>query len=115
MRECDIEDLIDRYVTGQMTHAERCEFEALMGSDDELSKDVELTRLIVNSLKRRNSNEEKIAQWRKKYQSSVACCASPAREPEKSKWRRKKKLIIFSIILIIINICIVTCVILGTS
>lgn len=108
MRECDIEDLIDRYVTGQMTHAERCEFEALMGSDDELSKDVELTRLIVNSLKRRNSNEEKIAQWRKQRRS-VACCASPARELErekaKSKWKRKKKLIIFCIIII----CIVSC------
>lgn len=60
----DLEVLIDRYVMGRMSTEECREFEERMKEDKNLMDEVELTRMIKESLERRSENEEKIAGWK---------------------------------------------------
>ena len=64
MNKYDIEELIDRYVMNHMDADERREFEERMNEDDALREEVDMMRIIVDSLERRSSNEEKMAMWR---------------------------------------------------
>lgn len=64
MNKYDIEELIDRYVMNHMDADERREFEERMNADDALREEVDMMRIIVASLERRSSNEEKMAMWR---------------------------------------------------
>lgn len=60
----DMEVLIDRYVMGRMSVDECSAFEERMKEDKNLMDEVELTRMIKESLERRSENEEKIAGWK---------------------------------------------------
>lgn len=56
-RRNDIEEQIDRYVTGKMTPDERTAFEERMRCDPELASETETVRHIVNAIERRNEEE----------------------------------------------------------
>jgi hypothetical protein len=60
----DRERLIDRFLSGHMDEAEVADFEAMMNDDDELREDVEFMEDIKASLVRRDSNLQKMQQWK---------------------------------------------------
>lgn len=59
----DRENLLDSYVLDGMNSAERQEFEAILGEDDELQDDLEFLEDVAEALSRRDQNIQKMKQW----------------------------------------------------
>lgn len=62
MRE-DYQDIIDRYLRGEMTPQETEDFEKKASADAELREQLEFTRLAVSAIGSRESKMRKIKQW----------------------------------------------------
>ncbi len=62
MRE-DYQDIIDRYLRGEMTPQEAKDFEKKASADAELREQLEFTRLAVSAIGSRESKMRKIKQW----------------------------------------------------
>lgn len=115
MNNYDIEELIDRYVMNHMDADERRGFEERMNEDDALREEVDMMRIIVDSLERRSSNEEKMAMWRMGMGSGKVC-AMPARDikgKNDGELLKVKKRIAFRIVGIWAAACVMLGVFLG--
>lgn len=111
MNKENIEDLIDRYVMNRMDDDERRAFENRMAADDALREEVEMMRMILESLERRSMNEAKMARWRSESELA-AVCAMPARasdEEDTTRSRTQRQRSVFRIV----SICAAACVMLG--
>lgn len=67
----DREDLLDRYVLGEMDEDESLEFEALMDEDEDLREDLAFMEALTESLERREQNVQKMKLWQEQSASQT--------------------------------------------
>lgn len=67
----DYQDIIDRYLRGEMTPQETEDFEKKASADAELREQLEFTRLAVSAIGSRESKMRKIKQWESEDKSKM--------------------------------------------
>lgn len=59
----DRENMIDRYILGEMDEDERLELDALMDEDEDFRENLAFMEALTESLERREQNVQKMKQW----------------------------------------------------
>lgn len=59
------QDLIDRYIRGEMSSQECSDFESSLPHDKELQEQLEFSKIVKQSISSRSAKLEKMSQWEK--------------------------------------------------